>query len=177
MAIVNRERRYVRLNAPALLAYRGGLADFRGRCIDDFTPASHVPAMRANWARLLATGALASRCEVVTQDGGSLRIVVCGSVGAADDWYVLAFAPEGWTDAELAAAGNGGPERRRSGLTPREVELLQLAAEGRSGPRIAEELSVSPTTVKTHFENIYAKLGVRDRAAAVAKGMRLGLIR
>lgn len=61
-------------------------------------------------------------------------------------------------------------------LTTRELQVLRLAAEGRSGPQIAESLVVSPATVKTHFENIYEKLGVGDRAAAVAYAMRMGLI-
>jgi PAS domain S-box-containing protein len=65
-----------------------------------------------------------------------------------------------------------GPQR----LSERELEVLQLAAEGHSGPQIAERLFVSPTTVKTHFEHIYDKLGVGDRAAAVAHALRTGLI-
>ncbi len=63
-----------------------------------------------------------------------------------------------------------------SPLTPREVEVLQLAAKGNSRGGIARTLLVSPATVRTHFERIYAKLGVHDRAAAVAQAMRLGLI-
>lgn len=61
-------------------------------------------------------------------------------------------------------------------LTAREFEVLQLASQGHSGPEIAERLQISPATVKTHFEHIYSKFGVRGRAAAVAHGMRLGLI-
>jgi PAS domain S-box-containing protein len=64
----------------------------------------------------------------------------------------------------------------RSRLTPRELEVLNLAAEGNSGPDIAKQLVLSPGTVKTHFEHIYEKLGVGDRAAAVALGLRTGLI-
>jgi DNA-binding CsgD family transcriptional regulator len=61
-------------------------------------------------------------------------------------------------------------------LTERELEVLRLAAAGKSGPRIAEVLFLSPATVKTHFEHIYEKLGVGDRAAAVAYALRTGLI-
>ena len=62
-------------------------------------------------------------------------------------------------------------------LSGRELEVLRLAAEGCSGPEIAERLTVSPSTVKSHFENIYEKLGVGDRASAVARALRTGLIR
>ena len=58
----------------------------------------------------------------------------------------------------------------RRGLTARELEILRHAADGERGPEIARRLVISPSTVKTHFENIYEKLGVSDRAAAVAIG-------
>jgi DNA-binding CsgD family transcriptional regulator len=61
-------------------------------------------------------------------------------------------------------------------LTARETEVLQLASHGLSSAHIAEHLVVSTGTVRTHFENIYPKLGVSDRAAAVAAGLRHGLI-
>jgi DNA-binding NarL/FixJ family response regulator len=63
-----------------------------------------------------------------------------------------------------------------SPLTPREIEILHLAANGYSAPAIAARLFVSPATVRAHFGNIYKKLLVHDRAAAVAKALRLGLI-
>jgi len=61
-------------------------------------------------------------------------------------------------------------------LTPRELQILQLAASGNAAPQIAESLSISVSTVKTHMDNIYRKLQVSDRAAAVASAMRLGVI-
>jgi DNA-binding CsgD family transcriptional regulator len=61
-------------------------------------------------------------------------------------------------------------------LTPRELQVLQLAANGLSGGEIAERLVLSPGTIRTHFEHIREKLGVASRAAAVAHGLREGLI-
>ncbi len=61
-------------------------------------------------------------------------------------------------------------------LTPRERDVLQLAADGLSTPSIAERLSLSRATVRTHFGHIYLKLDVKSRAGAVAKAIRLGLI-
>jgi two-component system nitrate/nitrite response regulator NarL len=71
-------------------------------------------------------------------------------------------------------------ERERSGgrpeLTSREGEVLRLIADGLSAPQIAKELHLSTTTVKTHLHTLYEKLGVSDRAAAVAEAMRRGLL-
>jgi two-component system nitrate/nitrite response regulator NarL len=61
-------------------------------------------------------------------------------------------------------------------LTPREQEILHLIAAGKSLPQISKELYLGLTTVKTHVQHLYEKLGVSDRAAAVASAMRRGLI-
>lgn len=61
-------------------------------------------------------------------------------------------------------------------LTTRELEVLRLCAEGLSAPEIARRLFLSVPTVKTHLQHLYAKLEVSDRAAAVAQGLRRGLL-
>ncbi|MBS2537100.1 response regulator transcription factor [Catenulispora sp. NF23] len=60
-------------------------------------------------------------------------------------------------------------------LTPREAEVLTLIARGKSNTEIAEELFVSAATVKTHINNLFAKIGVRDRVQAVRYALRHGL--
>ena len=79
------------------------------------------------------------------------------------------------------AAGLAGEIRRRNEpdvpvLSPREREVLKLIANGRSIPAIAKELYLAPSTVKTHVQRLYEKLGVSDRAAAVAEAMRRKLL-
>jgi two-component system, NarL family, nitrate/nitrite response regulator NarL len=61
-------------------------------------------------------------------------------------------------------------------LTERESQILRLIAKGKSLPDIAGELFLGVTTVKTHVQHLYEKLGVSNRAAAVAEAMRRGLI-
>jgi two-component system nitrate/nitrite response regulator NarL len=56
------------------------------------------------------------------------------------------------------------------------MEVLRLTAEGHSAPEIGRRLYLSAATVKTHLQRIYEKLGVTDRAAAVAEAMRRGLL-
>jgi DNA-binding NarL/FixJ family response regulator len=60
-------------------------------------------------------------------------------------------------------------------LTPREVEVLALVGQGLSNKAIARRLAISAHTVKYHLEAIFAKLGVRSRAEAVTRGLRLGV--
>ena len=86
-----------------------------------------------------------------------------------------AFAAE--AQAGLAAQIQ---ERERSGgppkLTDREQEVLELVAQGYSAPDIGKHIHLSTTTLKSHLHSLYEKLGVSDRAAAVAEAMRRGLL-
>jgi LuxR family maltose regulon positive regulatory protein len=61
-------------------------------------------------------------------------------------------------------------------LSPRELEVLRLLAQGLSNPQIAEALIVSVGTVKTHTHNIFAKLGAANRMQAVRRAQALHLV-
>lgn len=61
-------------------------------------------------------------------------------------------------------------------LSKREREVLSLVANGCSNPEIGRRLYIAVETVKTHLDHAYAKLGVSDRASAVSKALRLGLL-
>jgi LuxR family maltose regulon positive regulatory protein len=61
-------------------------------------------------------------------------------------------------------------------LSEREIEVLQLIAEGMTNPEIATRLFLSLYTVKTHTRNIYGKLGVNNRTQAVTKARVLGIL-
>ena len=60
-------------------------------------------------------------------------------------------------------------------LTPREVEVLDLIAQGRSNTEIARQLYVSPKTVRNHISSIFTKLQVADRAQAIVRAREAGL--
>jgi two-component system nitrate/nitrite response regulator NarL len=61
-------------------------------------------------------------------------------------------------------------------LSERERQVLEMIAEGMLAPEIGKRLYLSPATVKSHLQSLYDKLGVSDRAAAVAEAMRRGLL-
>lgn len=93
----------------------------------------------------------------------------------------------GASGAPSGGAGQVPPQRRETApprstphrrltLTERELQVLRAMAEGRSNAEIGRELFVSEDTVKTHARRLFRKLGVRDRAHAVAAGFRAGLV-
>ena len=114
---------------------------------------------------------------------------VSGLLLGADDYVVKPFDPD-----ELLArirtvlrrtsrpsVGSDGNGTVVSGsvdaeLTPRELEVLQLLAEGMTQAQIARQLVISPRTVGTHIQNLLGKLDVHSRAQAVAFAHRAGLV-
>jgi DNA-binding response OmpR family regulator len=103
---------------------------------------------------------------------------VAGLLIGADDYLVKPFAPD-----ELIARVRGLIRRATpqasavaSKLTQREQEVLRLLAEGLSQQDIASRLRISPKTVSTHMEHIFAKLGVHSGVQAVALAYRDNLI-
>jgi two-component system, NarL family, nitrate/nitrite response regulator NarL len=142
--------------------------------------------------------------RAVNRDGLSTRVVLLSAHLESDTVYaavvegVSAYLSKAWPadricdalvavsrgetvlpgeiQAGLAAAIRSHAAVGRLHLTPREQQVLEGLVRGLSAPQIAAELHVSPATVKTHLKTLYEKLGVSDRAAAVAEAMRRGLI-
>jgi DNA-binding NarL/FixJ family response regulator len=98
----------------------------------------------------------------------------------ADDVVAAArhslVAPRSFTAANLADAMRRRMEPRGPQLSPRELEVLGLLAEGLGVAAIAKKLYVSESTAKTHISKIYEKLGAANRAQAIMKAVRTGLI-
>jgi len=97
----------------------------------------------------------------------TVRLVAGGNM-VIDPQLVVALAEE------LSQAKER--DRKAETLTAREIEVLQLLAFGHTNKDIADQLFISPDTVKTHLEHIFEKLGASDRTAAVAEALRRRLI-
>jgi two-component system nitrate/nitrite response regulator NarL len=101
------------------------------------------------------------------------RDEICDAIASAVDGEIV-VSPNlpGVLVAYLRRRSDSGKPR----LGGRELEVLRLTAEGLSAPEIAETLGIGATTVKTHLQRVYRKLEVSDRAAMVARALRLGLL-
>jgi len=85
-------------------------------------------------------------------------------------------APGEAADAVLVAAGTSSPGDPDAGLTPRELQVLALLAEGASNKEIARRLGISVHTAKFHVGSVLDKLDATGRTDAVAHAARLGVI-
>lgn len=128
--------------------------------------------------------------------------VVVAAMAAGAVGYLLKSVPPGELREKARAAARGEPvfdpktasamvgEVRRqqqrplggatspgTPLSQREIEVLNLVADGLSNAEVGKQLYISPQTVKTHLERIFTKLGVSGRAAAVKRGIETGAIK
>jgi two-component system nitrate/nitrite response regulator NarL len=101
------------------------------------------------------------------------RATICDAVSAVARGQTV-LAPQ--VQAGLAGEVRLREHETRPALSAREHEILEKCSLGLSAPDIARDLQISAATVKTHLRNIYEKLGVSERAAAVAEAMRRGLL-
>ena len=121
-------------------------------------------------AGVLGSGARA----IVPRDATPEEIVAAIQAAAAG---LVALHPDVF-DSMLSRSRLGQPELAPPGqiLTPREIEVLRMIAEGLGNKEIAFKLKISDHTVKFHTSSIFAKLGASNRAEAVTLGIRQGLI-
>jgi two-component system nitrate/nitrite response regulator NarL len=104
----------------------------------------------------------------------SSRQEICDAIAAVARGGT-AYAPEVQEGLQSAVRDRGLGDGVPS-LTDREHQVLHLIAQGMTAPEIGRRIHLSPATVKTHLRTLYEKLGVSDRAAAVAEGMRRGFL-
>jgi NarL family two-component system response regulator YdfI len=81
-----------------------------------------------------------------------------------------------WRPGESVLEPGAGPKPNAAVLTPREIEVLRLMAEGTSNKIIAHQLGISDHTVKFHVTSILTKLNAGSRTEAVTLGVRQGLV-
>jgi DNA-binding CsgD family transcriptional regulator len=197
MALVDSERRYVAANDAATKLYRSPREDIigqrLGRGIQDEDPA----IADEQWKELVRTGEYYGEHVVRVASGPPLRVSFAAHATTVDGQWAALFVvlsaqvePEGeelissaspndghGADSDASGAGGSGFISRTKGLTPREVEIVERVALGRSTPQIAAGLNLSPATVRSHVRNAMVKTGAHTRAQLVALMLGEGLAR
>jgi DNA-binding CsgD family transcriptional regulator len=176
MVTLDNEHRFVAANRAARLLFRLSLADMRQRQIHEFTPPEMWDGLEIAWERLMRTGSAAARHMVRFEDDSRLQIIYCAIANALPSQHLIVFAPSDWPEDELGTLEDGTLEPLEGPLSPREREVLTLIAAGADFHQIADELTISPTTVRTHVQNAHRKLRARNRAHSIAIAMQRGLI-
>jgi DNA-binding NarL/FixJ family response regulator len=136
-------------------------------------PATRV-LLLSGAGRISATAARAAGAAgFVTKDRSAAEIVeAIRRIGAGEDVFESPRGDDG--GVRRGTPGDGRPGHHR--LTARERQVLQMISAGLTNVEIAAELKLSPNTVKEHASSMFRKLGARNRADAVQRAQRLGVL-
>jgi DNA-binding NarL/FixJ family response regulator len=133
---------------------------------DERDPAHMIDALRAGVRALLPRDA--SAAEILA----AVNAAAAGLVSVAREWTDLLRG----TATTTQGVGSAAPASNGASLTPRELEVLRMIADGLANKQIAARLSISEHTVKFHIGSVFAKMHASTRAEAVMIGARRGLI-
>lgn len=163
------------------------LMDLRMRRVDGITATRALAALEEPPPVLVVTtfdedellwGAIqAGAAGFVLKDSPAAGLIAAArAVAGGGAWFDPGVTPRLLHAYRQSVAPAARERRRLDGLTEREYDVLRLMARGATNAEIAAALYVSETTVKTHVGNLFAKLGVRDRAAAIVFAFDHGVV-
>ncbi len=177
-------------NAMVLLDHPRRVVDANGACLkllgyarDDLVgkPGHRFvvdgPALSSReWAERLAVGHFTGETELLCADGSSVLVqwgVDTEGVTGSGHILLVALTTSRWGRYfRRPVPTEGAPGQ----LSEREREVVSLVAQGRTGPEIADELLIAPSTVRKHVQNAMVKTGARSRAHLVAKTLGDGQV-
>jgi DNA-binding CsgD family transcriptional regulator len=167
------DRRIIRVNErwSSLTGYNTGKA--AGMRIDELLAPESRPGIEMRWTDLMAAGLATARIVILRPDHVRVAIRYGGFANVLSGVHVAACLAEPGQDMRALRPARA---RRAGQLTRREQESLRLVAMGMTTTAAADQLGISPETVRTHVRNAMNKLGARTRAQAIAVAMRDGEI-
>ena len=166
-------RQIVRVNArwSDLTGYAADVAV--GMRIDELLAPESRPGIEMRWSDLLGTGLATARVVILRPDHVRVAVRYGAFANVLSGVHIGAYLAEPGQDTRALRPARA---RRAGQLTRREQESLRLVAMGMTTTAAAEQLGISPETVRTHVRNAMNKLGARTRAQAIAVAMRDGEI-
>jgi PAS domain S-box-containing protein len=167
MLLVDDDRVYRDANPAACRLLRRSREEIVGHEIVEFTPDSHAAELDDAWEELRSRGHVVRELSFTDSEGHERAIAVAASADVPEPGSHLGV---------LVSTADEPPASENPRLSPREREITRLLSRGFSGEKIAQELFLSPETVRTHIRNAMEHVGARTRAHLVAVALREGLI-
>ncbi len=164
VALADDQRRVIDVNDAAVGLLGRGRAELLGLpVVEMVAPGERVESAR-QWKEFLHSGEYSGSRDLLRPDGSMVKLDFAARLADVDGRrlaiYVLMPKQPSWPTPSLRSAA--------SALTKREREVVTLIAMGRETDDIAEQLNISPETVRTHVRNSLSKLGAHTRAQLVA---------
>ena len=170
MVIADDRRRYVAANAAACLRLRLPEEQVLRMTVDDLTPPENRSEVGALWDAFIQQGTQQGTYELLMPDGARVLVEYSATANIQPGQHLsILMFPPGRRDYKPRTT-------LKSLLTRREREVLGMVAMGRSSALIAAMMGVSTSTVESHVRHCLEKLGARNRAHAIALGLREGEI-
>jgi PAS domain S-box-containing protein len=161
IVVFDDEGNYVYVNKLAAAMYGMTRDELAGRRIGDFTTEPEKTNLDAFWTALRSEKVIEGRHRIVAPDGSERVVSFKTRADFVPGRHITVFRQQ------------AGPRTR---LSRREQQVMQMLAHGHNGPSIAEQLVISPETVRTHVRNAMEKLGAKTRAHAIALAAAYGEI-
>ena len=163
--VVDEARKVVEINDAALTLFDRSRGEMIGIPIYELLKPSELGKSAAGWEELMSVGEYQGTRIFVRPDGTEITLALAGRIAMLGRRRLAVYVTIRQKDSWAIS-----PPRRPSQeqLTPREREIVTLIAMGQGTMDIAEELVISPETVRTHVRNAMGKLGVHTRAELVA---------
>jgi DNA-binding CsgD family transcriptional regulator len=172
MVIADDGRHFVAANPAACLLLRLPEEEVLKRTIEDLTPPENRPQVAPLWEAFMREGTQRGTFELLMPDGARVSIDYSATTNIEPGRHLSIFLfPPGEKERRPR-----DPAPAQSLLTEREREVLTMVAMGMGSSWIAATLAVSRSTVETHVRHSLDKLGARNRAHAIALGLRAGEI-
>lgn len=181
MLFADDQRRWVNGNAAASDLLGIAREEIPWHTMDDFTPPSEHRRLQQQWTGFLAGGAAEGWYQLwVESRGAAPRYEFSATANVLPSRHLAVFVPPDELSPASAEPASAPwsvlPDGRGLVLTPREREVMTLLAAGLKGGEIAQQLVLSPETIKSHVQNALVKLDRRTRAGGVAVALVTGQI-
>ncbi|MFM9127294.1 MAG: LuxR C-terminal-related transcriptional regulator [Solirubrobacterales bacterium] len=177
MMVCDDRRRYVAVNDAACNLLRKSREELLSESVDDVTPPENLDGIDEIWNSFLTAGSLVGTYALLTGDGRRVEVEYNATANVLPGRHLTIFVvhPEGHREQVEPAMDTLDPGSVPN-LSPREVQVLEQLALGYRGTEIAEQLGISPDTVRVHVRNAMRKLGARTRAQAIGIAMSKGIV-